>query len=198
MKIIKFIARKGVYVLVTLLLMLATAILVTSLENKLTTSYPPIHILQNTNKLICEKEIESSIGASDNCNAKYSYGWVRAGAEQMSEASRIGQTEEWISKDSFQKRKIKYRTENNTIYIKDVMLIQEMEDEQTEEQFTIKSDDGKYLTASLLSNTNLATSSATLFLDKSKGLLIINTTSTSVFCAESVASTSTLYSCQEN
>lgn len=39
---------------------------------------------------------------------------------------RIGDTDKWISKEAFDKRRIKYRTENGIIYIKDERLITEL------------------------------------------------------------------------
>lgn len=179
--------------------MIITAFVTSALKKpELTTSYPPVHTLNRTGNLICEAEISNRIGAYDTCDGKNTRGFMMAGKQKQAESMRVGQTEQWISKEANDKTKIKYRTENGIIYIKDVRLIKEIEDRQKEKQYKIVSEDDKYINAQLLERTLTATSSATLFLDKTKGLLILNDISTYLFCGESVNSGATLYSCQEN
>lgn len=187
------------YILITTLLIIITAFVASALKKpELTTTYPPVHALTRTDNLICEAEISNRIGAYDTCDEKKTSGFIMAGKQNQAESMRVGQTEQWIRKEAVDKPKIKYRTENGIIHIKDVRLIKEIEDREKEKQYKIVSEDDKYITAQLLESAPTATSSATLFLDKSKGLLMINNISTYLFCGESVNSGVTLYSCQEN
>lgn len=164
----------------------------------ITVSYPSTHQVRSTNNLICQREITNSIGAIDRCDGKKTYGFIGAGKEQLVEALRIDQTDQWISKKAFDKLKISFRTANGIIYIKGKNLIKEIEDGNRERQYLITIEDSKKIIAHSLEMASLATSSASLFLDKSKGLLLINDTSTYLYCRESLVSHSTLYSCQEN
>lgn len=187
------------YILLTALLMIITAFVASALKKpELTTTYPPVHTLNRTDNLICEAEISNRIGARDTCNEKNTSGFIMAGKQNRSESMRVGQSEQWIRKETNDKPKIKYRTENGIIYIKDVKLIKEIEDQEKEKQYMIVNEDDKYITAQLSERALTATTSAALFLDKSKGLLILNDISTYLFCGESVNSGATLYSCREN
>lgn len=191
------------YILLTILLMIGSAFITFKLKKtNITTSYPPVHTLQSTNNLLCEEQITNGVGAKDACDGKNTYGYIRAGKEMLSEAMRIGQTDKIISKQAFDRKKIKYRAENGIVYIKDVNLIKEIEDQKTEKQFKITNEDEEYIIAQSFDKNSSVTSSQTLFLDKSKGLLILNDISTGIspppFCNDSFGSHSILYSCQEN
>lgn len=194
--------RKNInYIIVTILLMVVTAIVVFLFKKpEITGSYPPIQVLKNTKSIICDEQITSGLGARDTCEEKNMYGFTRANQnEKLQESLRIGDTDKWISKEAFDKRRIKYRTEDGIIYIKDERLIKELEDKEIEKQFKITNENEKYIIAQLFDDKNtLSTSSATLFLDKSKGLLMLNNVSTSLYCNESLNSYSILYSCRQN
>lgn len=186
------------YILATVLLMTMTGIVVYSFKKpQITTSYPQTQQLATTNNLICEEEMSTALGARDTCEEKNMYGLTRKGEKQWLEEGMRVEGGEDIHKKAFDKRRIKFRTQDGIVYIKEERLIKQLEDEQPEQQFKIVNENEKYIVAQLFDDKNtVSTTAATLLLDKSKGLLMVNDINTSLFCKESLNSYSVLYSCK--
>ncbi len=119
-----FLKNKKWYLLITVLLMVISAIAVYSFKKpQIRVPYPQTQQLASTTNLICEEEMRTALGARDTCEEKNMYGFISEGEKQWLEEGMRVEGGEDIHKKAFDKRRIKYRTKNGTIYIKDEYLI---------------------------------------------------------------------------
>jgi hypothetical protein len=167
-------------------------------KSEITSSYPQTNHLVSTQNLMCEEIMSSGVGANDRCDGQNSWGFTRQGKiEHLQEGMRIDNSDKWVKKDSWDKRRIKFRREGDTIYTNEERLIKELEKPDDEIQFKVINETENKLIAFSFDDKNIvATSAASLFLDKSKGLLMYSNTQTSLFCGESLGNRTTLFSCK--
>jgi hypothetical protein len=198
MKKIKLLVRTYAFYLILGFCAVIFALLYFTKQAKFTASYPSTTQLVTTQNLICEEEEISAVGARDTCYGKEVWGFTQQGkVEHLQEGMRIENSDKWIGKDYWDKRRIKIRRAGNEIYTVEERLIKELEKKDDERKFLIVNETDNKLIAYLYNDKNMiSTSSATLFLDKSKGLLMYSDTSSSLFCNESLTNRTILYSCK--
>lgn len=166
---------------------------------KLEKEYPEVAKLSETNNLTCELVAENYIGALNNCNEKK----VKTSTE-LAKPER--QDEGAIIKDEYGNdiitdasevkiRQVLWRREGESIFLKTDRLIQALEDKEIESKYTISHESEKFLIATGLTESTLATQSATIFLDKEQGLLTQTTNSSGLFCSTNLSTRSSLYRC---
>jgi hypothetical protein len=166
---------------------------------KLEKEYPEVAKLSDTNSLTCEVVAENYIGALNNCNEKnVKISSELAKPERQDEGMRLKDEHgnDVITDASEVKiRQILWRRDGETIFLKTDRLIQALEDKEIESKYTISHESEKFLIATGLTESTLATHSATIFLDKEQGLLMQTTNSSGLFCSTNLSTRSSLYRC---
>ncbi len=200
------IKRYGFWVLALLPLLILGLIVWAYFHYKIAivfTTYPQIHKLSQTDKLICEPLMSTSINLANTCDGKDFWSeavvnkemWLQEGRRLTSGSGSANDPWEW--KKEWGKPNKLWRRDKNIIYTKSDMLIQDLEDKAKETAYQIVKETETKLIAQTFSELGQNTSIGTLFLDKEKGIVIFADSSNWQTCADSLHSNSQLFSCRE-
>lgn len=187
------------YIVVGVLIGVGAMLFSSPQKVKLEKEYPEVSKLSDLNSLTCELVAENYIGALNNCNEKkVKTATELAKPERQAEGARLKDDfgNDVITDASEVKiRQILWRKEGESIFLKTDRLIQALEDKEVESRYTISHESEKFLIATGLTESTLATQSATIFLDKEQGLLTKTTNSSGLFCGTTLSTRSLLYRC---
>lgn len=151
-------------------------------KNKSEAPYPEVKALTQTDSLVCDEISVSFTDVVDDCDGK-----------RLSLFSKYSQ-EETQEKEKHQDL---WRRDGENIYIKRRSSMQIPPHSEDEQQYQITFETDTLLMAAHISEAQLATSSSTLFLDKTEGLLLRSDSSTIVYCREGLVGVMSLYLCKE-